>query len=98
MTTLITLTAVIMTLSGLVYLTITDPKRRRAFKLMPRDRDFAIPAYFLVFGPGPALLIAGEGAAFVIWLGFVTVAGWLVAARTPTATKPAGRGEQQCEL
>ena len=94
MTTLITLAAVIMTLLGLIYLTITDPKRRRAFKLGPRDRDFAIPAYFLVFGPGPALLIASEGAAFVIWLGVVTVAGWLLAARTPAVTRrrPTGQG------
>ena len=94
MTTLITLTAVVMTLSGLVYLTITDPKRRRAFKLGPRDRGFAVPAYFLVFGPGPALLIAGEGAAFVIWLGVVTVVGWLLAARTPFASKPVGKGRR----
>ena len=94
MTTLVTLTAVVMTLLGLVYLTITDPKRRRAFKLGPRDRGFAIPAYCLVFGPGPALLIAGEGAAFVIWFGVVTVAGWLLAARTPAATRrwPIGQG------
>ncbi len=94
MTALITLTAVVMTLSGLIYLTITDPKRRRAFQLGPRDRCFAIPAYFLVFGPGPALLIAGEGAAFVIWLGFATIAGWLIAARTPTATKLAVKGRR----
>lgn len=86
MTVPVTLAAVAVTLLALAHLTATDPKRRRAFKLPPPRRRFAWPAGVLALAPGAALLAAGAGAAFVIWLGAITVLGWLIAARTPAAT------------
>ena len=84
MTALLTLSAVAVSLSGLVYLAASDPKRRRAFKLPPRERRLALPTWILVLVPGAALLAANQSAAFVMWLGATTVVGWLVAARAPT--------------
>lgn len=85
MTVILTLVAVAATLPGLLYLTASDPKRRRAFGLQPRGRRLAGLAWVLVFLPGAALLAAGEGAAFVMWLGAATVLGWLIAARAPVS-------------
>lgn len=84
MTAVLPLSAVAVTLLGLAYLTATDPKRRRAFKLPPHRR-LVLPAFVLVLAPGVVLLVFGQGAAFVMWLGAVTVLGWLVAARAPAA-------------
>lgn len=86
MTALLTLAAVAATLLGLAYLTASDPKRRRAFKLPPRGRSFTLPACVLVFAPGIALLAFGQGAAFAMWLGAVSVVGWLLAARAPASS------------
>ena len=83
MTAILTLAALAATLTGLVHLAASDPKRQRAFKLQPPRRRFALPACLLVFAPGVALLAFGQAAAFVIWLGATTVLGWLVAARAP---------------
>ena len=88
MTAIFTLLALGTSLLGLAYLTATNPKRQRAFNLQPRSRRFLWPACGLVFAPGLTLLGAGEGAAFVMWLGAVTVAGWLIAARAPSAITP----------
>ena len=85
MTATLTLAAVATTLLGLAYLTATDPKRRRAFKLPPRRRRFVLPACILVLAPGVLLLVLGQGAGFVIWLGGATVLGWLIAARAPAS-------------
>ena len=93
-TALATLAAVTVTLLALAYLTATDPKRRRAFKLPPTRRRFAWPVAVLVFAPGVALLAAGQAAAFAIWLGAVTVLGWLIAARAPA---PGGSGNGPAE-
>ena len=83
MTAILTLAALTATLTGLLHLTASDPKRRRAFKLQPPRRRFALPAYLLVFAPGAALLAFGQAAAFVIWLGAATLLGWLVAVWAP---------------
>ena len=88
MTAFVTLLAVGASLLGLAYLTASDPKRQRAFNLQPRSRRFVLPACGLAFTPGLALLIAGEGAAFVMWLGTVSIAGWRIAARAPSAVVP----------
>ena len=85
MTAVLTLSAVAVTLLGLAYLTATDAKRRRAFKLPPPRQRLVLPAVALVFAPGAALLVFGQGAALVMWLGAAIVLGWLVAARAPAA-------------
>lgn len=82
-TTAIVLPALACTLLGLAYLAATDAKRRRAFGLGARPRRFAWPARVAVFAPGLALATAGAWAAFTIWLGAATVAGWGVAASPP---------------
>lgn len=85
MTLLATIAAVAASTAVLALLAATDPKRRRAFKLPPRPRDpwtaraMAVGALL----PGILLLAADNGAAFVVWLGAVTVTGWTVAAMTP---------------
>lgn len=85
MTALLTLSALALTLLGLGYLTAGDPKRRRSFKLRQVERRFLWPARLLVFAPGLALLVLGQGAAFVMWMGAATIAGWLIAAKKPSS-------------
>lgn len=91
MTVAATLLAVAATLAALGWLTATDPKRRRAFRLpepgRPRRVRAALAAVFL---PGLLLLGFGNGAGFAIWLGVVSVAGWGLAAMTPSAAARLG--------
>lgn len=83
MTAILTTAAVAVTLMALAYVTATDPKRRRAFKLPPRRRRFLVAAWLFASAPGVALLAAGYSAPFVLWLGATSIGGWLIAARTP---------------
>jgi hypothetical protein len=84
-TVFVTLVAVAITLAGLAHLAAHDPKRRRVFGLEPRAEPrrpaLALTAVFL---PGVALLALGNGAGFVVWLGATSVAGWGLAAVSPT--------------
>lgn len=84
MTVLASLLALAISVAGLVYLTATDPKRRRSFRLSARPR-FAIVGWIVAIAPGAALLVAGETAAFLIWIAAATIVGWLLAARPPAA-------------
>ena len=93
MTELYTLAALLASLVGLGYLTVFDPKRRRVFKLPPRERRWAGPAWILVLAPGAVLLAAGEGAAFVIWLGAAAVLGWLMATGRPPSRAARARSK-----
>ncbi|MCH2395236.1 hypothetical protein [Oceanibaculum sp.] len=81
----VTLAAVLLSLAGIVLLTATDPKRRRVFGLPDAKYRPAAIACLLILAPGVALLIAGQSAAFVMWLAAVPLAGWALAAIPPVA-------------
>ena len=76
--------AILTSLSGLVYLAWTDPKRRRTHDL-PKiaRRPFFWPASIATFGPGVYLTIIGHWSGLAIWAGTVTTLGWIMAAITP---------------
>jgi len=83
-TVLATLVATLLSIAALAYLAATDAKRRRVFGLAPfQGRRYVWPALALTVLPGPALLVFGNSAGFIAWLGAITVAGWGVAALTP---------------
>ncbi|MFO7483774.1 hypothetical protein [Oceanibaculum nanhaiense] len=82
-TVIVTLAAILLSLAGIIVLTATDPKRRRVSGLPEARRRPAALASILIFVPGIALLIAGQSAAFVMWLAAVPLAGWLLAALPP---------------
>lgn len=83
MTVTVTLAAILLSLAGIVALTVTDPKRRRVSGLPEARRRPLALASLLIFAPGIALLIAGQSAAFVMWLAAVPLAGWGIAALPP---------------
>lgn len=94
MTVTVTLAAILLSLAGIVLLTATDPKRRRVFGLPDAKHRPAGLACLLILVPGVVLLIAGQSAAFVMWLAAVPLAGWGLAAFPPSATRrqlPEGR-------
>lgn len=80
------LAAIGLTTAGYAYLTIHDPKRRRAFRLgegsPPQRKGLAWAALYL---PGLALLIVDQWAAFLMWLGGAPIVGWAIAVIPPTA-------------
>ena len=76
--------AVLVSTAAVVHLTRTDPKRRRVFGLPDyENRRRTGASLALLFAPGAALLVAGDGAGFTIWLGALTVLGWGIAAMSP---------------
>lgn len=84
----VTLAAILLSLAGILVLTVTDPKRRRVFGLPDAKHRPAALACLLILAPGVALLIAGQSAAFVMWLAAVPLAGWGLAARHPGQRHP----------
>lgn len=87
-----TVVAIFVSLAGICYLAGTDPKRRRAFRLPPAAGGSPRLGWALVLGPGLILPFTTGGAAFTIWIGAVTVAGWAIAALSPERTAALGRG------
>jgi len=79
MTGWLVLIALLVTLASLAYLLVSDNKRRRAHGLSAYEGKARRGlAWSVVLLPGAALLAAGQGAAFVIWLGATPMAGWLM--------------------
>lgn len=88
MTVLATLVATLLSIAALAYLAATDAKRRRVFGYAPfPGRRHVWPALAVTFLPAPALLAFGNSAGLIVWLGAITVAGWGVAALTPTQAR-----------
>ncbi len=86
MTLLSFLAACCLSGAGLAWLAAINPKRRRVYGLPRRVGRGAWQAWgaaSLVLLPGLALPALGQVAAFVLWLGAVTVMGWLIALRRP---------------
>jgi hypothetical protein len=76
----------------LVLLCLGDPKRsrtsgRKGGAQGSRTRWLLVSA---CVSPGLAFALAGEGAAFLIWLGGTAMAGWLVTLLVPTRDTGAG--------
>lgn len=74
----IPLLACVWSLAMLCALAWSDPKLRRNIpvKVSPTQRRLLAALALL---PGAILLLAGLAAAFLIWFGFIMLAGWGVA-------------------
>ena len=84
MSALATLGGTALSLAALGWLAANDPKRRRAFDLAahPGPRRAGV-AWTLAFLPGLLVPFWSGGAGLVLWLGAVSVAGWVLAAVSP---------------
>lgn len=76
----LSLFAICFSAVAILYLCIGDPKRRRAARERgegngKRARRLAA---VLVCLPGACLIVAGDPAAFLNWLGGCAMLGWLV--------------------
>ena len=89
---LATLAAILVSLAGIILLAASDPKRRRVFGLPEARRRPVALACLCLVAPGLALLIAGQPAAFVMWLAAVPLVGWALAALSPTRVARMGSG------
>ncbi|MDX2307104.1 MAG: hypothetical protein NW216_02580 [Hyphomicrobium sp.] len=77
--------AIVVSLLGIALIASSDGKRRRAFNLPPRheSRALRIVAWLLILVPPMALLARQETAPIMLWLGALSVAGWIIAVRRP---------------
>lgn len=85
---LISLVACVWSLVMIVLLGLSDPKSRRTAQRPVRrvPSIWRLTAAVFALLPGALLLAAGLAVAFLIWFGFVTIAGWAVAiALAPSA-------------
>ncbi|MEM1275142.1 MAG: hypothetical protein AAGH74_01325 [Pseudomonadota bacterium] len=74
----------IVSLMGLSYLTLTDPKRRRTFRQEPLNTRILLwPARLSVLVPPIWLMTVSDWSGLAIWAGAVTVLGWVLAALPP---------------
>lgn len=84
MNTLITLLGIGVSLAALLWLSATDPKRRRSFGLPvhsgPRRPGLA---WAIALLPGLFLPSLAGGPGLVLWLGSLTVIGWGLIAIPP---------------
>ena len=84
MTVIAYIAAIAVTLVALAYLASTDPKRRRVANLPTYEgKRRAVFALLSALLPGIALIVMGDGAGLVVWLGATTILGWGVAALPP---------------
>ncbi len=85
MTAFLSILALVISSAGVLYLASTNAKRLRAFnRQVPDARRWALVARIAIFAPGILLITGGFTAAFVIWMGAITVLGWGIAAFSPT--------------
>ncbi|MEM9329925.1 MAG: hypothetical protein AAGA53_01290 [Pseudomonadota bacterium] len=74
----------ILSICGICYLAVTNPKRRRAFDLaVLSERRWIWPARLSVIVPFLFLVFTANWSGLSIWAGAVTVLGWIVAATSP---------------
>jgi hypothetical protein len=78
---LIALAACGWSLALIVLLGLSDSKSQRTTQRSARSVSPRLRLAAAVFTllPGALLLAAGSAVAFLIWFGFVTIAGWAVA-------------------
>lgn len=72
--------AVAVSAALILWLSLGDPKRRRTEKLTGTGHSAAVRRMLAlgVLVPGVACALAGDAAAFLIWLGGCAVIGWIV--------------------
>ena len=76
--------AIAASLAALGYLSATDPKRRRVFRLPPPGGSSHAPiAWAAAVLPGLLLLGPSGGAGFTIWFGAAAFGGFIVALVPP---------------
>ncbi len=78
---LMSLVACAWSLAMIVLLGLSDPKSRRTAQRPARRVSSSLRLTAAVFAllPGALLLAAGSAVAFLVWFGFVTIAGWAIA-------------------
>lgn len=78
---LLALSAVAFTAALVALLCLGDPKRRRAYGRQGRSHSNAMRRALVIAAlmPGAAYALAGDAAAFFIWFGGSSVAGWCIA-------------------
>ena len=78
---LMSLAACAWSLAMIVLLGLSDPKSRRTAQKPVRRASSGLRLTAAAFAllPGTLLLAAGSAVAFLIWSGFLTIAGWAVA-------------------
>jgi len=74
----------VVSLSGIVALALSDPKRLRKLNRASK-RSWRIAGSVLALAPGLWLIGTAQGVAFLLWLGASAVFGWGIAALLPTA-------------
>lgn len=80
-----TVIAVLLSLAGLYLLAQQDAKRRRAAGLDPTGSGrLHAYGYCLLLAPLPLLAFHGQTSPFILWLGALSVAGWLIARKKPS--------------
>lgn len=84
--------ATAITIGLILLLCIGDPKRRRARRIAGAGQGVMTRRLIAAAAclPGLACAIAGDAAAFLVWLGGSGAAGWLIALWF--ARRPARRG------
>lgn len=79
-----TLFALVVSLLSLLYLSKTDPKRRRVHdQPVWHKARYQKVAWLLSMLPGGVLLSLGAYAAFIMWFAAFSLIGWLVAIPKP---------------
>ena len=68
-----------VTLAAIGGLALLDPKRNRSRRDRTAVQLGRVVALLLAVIPGVVLLSQARIASFVVWFGFVAVAGWLAA-------------------
>lgn len=79
-----TFLCITVSLLGIAYLAVTNPKRRRAFDQTElTTRAWVWPARAAVLIPLAFLTFTANWSGLSIWAGTVTVIGWIIAAISP---------------
>ncbi|MDX2288592.1 MAG: hypothetical protein NW217_07195 [Hyphomicrobiaceae bacterium] len=85
--------AIVVSLTGILLLAFENPKRRRAFGLPPHNSaTLWRAAWILILLPPLYLLARQETAPLMMWLGALSVAGWVVAMRRPKSAPQSAEG------
>lgn len=80
-----TILAIAVSTAGVTLLAVFNAKRRRSFGLPARNgRAAVLLGAALIIVPFVLLLMRAETAPVVMWLGAVTITGWVVAMRRPS--------------
>ncbi len=96
-TLLATLGACLASSLGIARLASGNAKRRRVYGLPPLPPPgpaARLAINLLILAPGAGLLCIGDAAGFVIWLGVLSLLGWLAAARRPRGSRGKHAGDE----